>query len=444
MSKIKDFTQGRVFLPLLRFATPILLAMFLQIMYGAVDLIIVGQFATSADVSATATGAQVMLTLMFITNGLAMGITILMGQKIGQKKLSEIGSIVGSGVGVFTIFSVILTIVLVLVPRQITSLMQAPPEAFEGTVHYIRICGAGTIFVVAYNLIGAIFRGIGDAKTPLVTVAIACVINIITDILLVANFGMGVVGAAIATVFAQMVSVILSMLIRKKRGLPFEFSRKDINLDKKTCVQILKYGAPIALQDGLINLSFLVVTAIVNRLGLTASAALGITGRLAGFIIIFPSSMQQALSAFSAQNFGAKLYRRARKGLRYAIGESSIACLVIAYICFFHGNILSSLFSKDPAVITASWSYLRAYAIDCLLVSFHFSMMGFFNGYGKTTFVMIQGIVAAFAIRIPVAYVMSTLENASLFYIGLATPITTSFQMIVCIIYYVVLYKKYR
>ncbi len=444
MAQIKDFTQGKVFQPLLRFATPILCAMLLQIMYGAIDLLIVGQFATSADVSSTATGAQVMATLTFIANGLPMGITIFMGQKIGEKKMSEIGHIIGNGVGILLVFSIIITILLSSLPRLIASIMHSPPEAFEGTVAYIRICGGGTIFLVGYNLISSIFRGIGDAKTPLITVSIACVINIILDLILVAHFGMGVRGAAIATVSAQMLSVLLSIIIIKKRGFPFEFSRKNINFDKKISIQILKYGAPIALQDGLVNVSFLAITAIVNALGVTASAGLGITERLAGFIILFPSSVTQALSAFSAQNFGAKQYRRARKGLRYAIGMSFTVNLFIAYFCFFHGDLLSSLFSKDPAVIAASWDYLKAYAADCLQICFMFSMIGFFNGFGKTTFVMIQGIFGAFCVRIPVSYYMSTLENTSLFYIGLATPISTVFQLILCFIYYIVLYKKYR
>ncbi len=444
MAKITNFTEGRVFKPLIKFATPVLLAMFLQVMYGAVDLLIVGQFATSADVSSTATGAQVLLTLMFIVNGLAMGITIFMGQKIGEKKHSEIGRIVGSGVGILLVLSAILTILLTTLPRFIASLMHSPPEAFNGTVNYIRICGCGTIFLVGYNLISSIFRGIGDSKTPLMTVSIACVINIILDLILVANFGLGVVGAAIATVFAQTMSVILSMIIIKKRGLPFEFTRKDINLDKKTCVQILKFGAPIALQDGLVNVSFLAITAIVNRLGVTASAGLGITERLAGFIVLFPSSMAQSLSAFSAQNFGAKQYRRARKGLRYAIVISFSVSLIIGYMCFFHGDLLSSMFSKDSDVIAASWDYMKAYALDCVQVCFLFSMIGFFNGFGKTTFVMIQGIFGAFCVRIPVSYYMSTLENTSLFYIGLATPISSFFQIILCMIYYIILYKKYR
>ncbi len=444
MSEIKDFTQGRVFKPLIRFATPILCAMFLQVMYGAVDLIIVGQFSTSADVSSTATGAQVMLALTFIVNGLAMGITILMGQKIGQKKLSEIGHIIGSGIGIFIILGTILTFALALLSRQAATIMHSPPEAFEGTALYIKICGGASLFIVAYNLIGAIFRGIGDAKTPLITVAIACVINIALDLLFVANFGMGVKGAAIATVLAQTVSVIISILIIKRKKLPFEFSVKNINFDKTTSIQILKFGAPVALQDGLVHVSFLFITAIVNTLGVTASAGLGITERLAGFIILFASAMMQALSAFTAQNVGAKQYRRARKGLRYSIGIALSVNVFISYFCFFHGDLLSSIFSNDSEVVAASWDYLRAYAIDCIQVCFMFSFVGFYNGFGKTTFVMIQGIFGAFCVRIPVSYYMSTLENTSLFYIGLATPISSFFQLIFCITYYIILYRKYR
>ncbi len=444
MSKIKNFTEGKLFLPLVKFAFPVLCTMFLQVMYGAVDMFVIGQFASSPDVSATATGSQVMVTITSIINGFAMGVTILIGQKVGQKKLSEVGDVVGSGICILLVLSLIITLGLVILPSQISSIMHAPEEAFGGTIDYIRICGTGTIFIVGFNGVGAIFRGIGDPKTPLITVAIACVINIVVDVILVVYFGMGVIGVAIATIFAQAVSVVLSIFIIKKRGMPFQFSRKNIKPNKEFVKLILKYGAPIAIQDGLVKMSFLSITSIVNSLGLVMSAGIGVAQRFAAFIMLVPVSVAQAIGAFSAQNFGAKQYRRARKALRYGVAISFSVSIFMSYFCFFHGNILSSMFSKDPLVTMAAWDYMKPYAIDCLLTSFMFSYVGFFNGYGKTTFIMLQGIIGAFGIRVPVSYYMSTLENTSLFYIGLATPMSTFMQVIMCTIFYIVLYKKYK
>ncbi|BCJ93789.1 MATE family efflux transporter [Anaerocolumna cellulosilytica] len=444
MTKISDFTEGKILSPLLKFAMPVLLAMFLQVMYGAVDLLIVGQFGSAIDVSAVATGSQVMMTITSIINGFAMGVTILMGQKLGQGKYKEAGNVVGSGICIFTVLAVIITAAMLIFAVPISRLMHAPVEAFDDTVLYVRICSAGTIFIVAYNVICGIFRGLGDSKTPLITVSIACVANILGDILLVVGFHMNVAGVAIATVFAQAISVLLSIIIINKRGLPFEFSKSCVRFHKGLTSQILKYGAPIALQDGLVNLSFLAITTIVNSLGVIASAGVGVAEKLAGFIMLVPSAFAQSVAAFVAQNYGAKKYTRAKKTLAYGIGASICFGVVMAYLTFFHGNLLSGMFSKDVAVINASWDYMKAYAIDCLLTSFLFSMIGFFNGCGKTTFVMFQGIFGAFCIRIPLSYMISKVAPTSLFYIGLATPSSTFVQVVFCLVYFIIVSKNYK
>lgn len=444
MTKTSDFTEGKILSPLLKFAIPVLLAMFLQVMYGAIDLLVVGQFGSATDVSAVATGSQVIMTITSIINGFAMGVTILIGQKLGQGKPKEAGYVVGSGICIFSVLAVIITFVMLIFAVPITRLMHAPVEAFDNTVLYVCICSAGTVFIVAYNVICGIFRGLGDSTTPLITVSIACVANIVGDILLVAGFHMGVAGVAIATVFAQAISVLLSIIIIKKRGLPFEFSKSSIRFHKSITSQILKYGAPIALQDGLVNLSFLAITTIVNSLGVIASAGVGVAEKLAGFIMLVPSAFAQSVATFVAQNYGANKYNRANKALAYGIGASLCFGVVMAYFSFSRGNLLSGIFSKDIGVINASWDYMKAYAIDCLLTSFLFSMIGFFNGYGKTTFVMFQGIFGAFCVRIPLSYIISKVAPTSLFYIGLATPCSTFLQVLFCIIYFILVSKKVK
>lgn len=444
MSKIIKFTEGKVFSPLLKFAIPVLLAMFLQVMYGAVDLIVIGQFGTATDVSAVATGSQVMTTITAIINGFAMGVTILIGQKLGQGKSKEAGNVVGSAICIFAILAAFITIFMVIFAGTISKLMHAPIEAFDGTVTYIYICAIGTVFIVAYNVICSIFRGLGDSKTPLITVAIACVSNIILDILFVFGFHMGIAGVAIATVLAQAISVTLSITIIKKRGLPFEFSKSSIRLHKGITSQIIKYGAPIALQDGLVNLSFLAITTIVNSLGVISSAGVGVAEKLAGFIMLVPSAFGQSVAAFVAQNYGARKYERAKRALLYGIGTSFCFGVIMFYFSFFHGNLLSGMFSKDIAVINASWDYMKAYAIDCLLTAFLFSMTGFFNGCGKTTFVMFQGIFGAFCIRIPLSYIISKNVPVTLFDIGLATPSSTLIQVVFCFIYFIYITKSFK
>lgn len=442
MTKVSNFTEGKIFSPLLKFTIPILMALFLQTMYGAVDLLIVGQFGNAADVSAVSTGSQVMLAITSMITGLTMGVTILIGQKLGEGKREEAGNVVGSGISIFAVLAIIITIVVVSFAPSIATLMHAPAEAFNNTTSYIRICAMGAIFVISYNVIGGVFRGLGDSKTPLITVGIACITNIIGDLIFVGVFKMAATGAACATVLAQSTSVILSLILIKKRGLPFEFSRKSIKFNKNLTSQIIKYGAPIALQDVLVNLSFLVIMMIGNSMGVIASAGIGVAEKLVGFIMLIPLSFSQSVSAFVAQNYGAMKYDRAKKVLFYAVLSSLCCGIIMFYVTFFHGNLLSGIFSKDDAVILASWDYMKAYGVDCLFTAIMFSMVGYFNGCGKTTFVMIQGIVGAFCIRIPVSYLMSKLEPVSLFKVGLATPISTLVQIILCVSFFVFLSEK--
>lgn len=412
MSKVKDFTDGKIFSPLVKFIISIFAALFLQTMYGAVDLLIVGRFGNAADVSDVSTGSQIMQVITLTITGLAMGITILIGQKLGQGKKKYAGNVVGSGISIFVVIAIILTVVFVTFAPSVASFMNAPAEAFDGTSTYIRICCAGAVFIVAYNLIGGIFRGLGDAKTPLMTVFIACVANILGDLVFVGIFNMAAAGAALATVLAQAISVILSLIIIAKRGLPFEFSLKSIKFHKGLTSQIIKFGAPIALQELLVQISFLVIVMIGNAMGIVPSAGMGV-----------------------AQNYGAGKYDRAKKALLCAIGTSLCCGVCMFFLAFFKGDILASIFSTDHEVILAAWDYLKSYAIDCFFTAFLFCMIGFLNGCGKTTIVMIQGIVGAFLVRIPVAYVMSKIEPVSLFRVGLATPSSTIVQIIICGVY---------
>lgn len=436
------FTEGKILSPLLRFAVPVLLALFLQATYGAVDLLVVGKFAETADISAVATGSQIMHTITMVLVGLAMGITVLLGQKIGAGEPKSAGRVIGSGICLFAILTLVCTVLFVALAAPIARLMQAPEAAFSPTVSYLRICSGGMLFIIAFNVLGSIFRGIGDSKMPLITVAIACVVNIGGDLLLVAVCKLGAAGAAIATIGAQAVSVLLSMIIIAKRTLPFTLTKQDIRLDKYYTGQILKLGMPLALQDLLVSISFLVIMAIVNSLGLIESAGVGVSEKLCAFIMLIPSAFMQSMSAFVAQNIGASKPERAKKALFYGILTSLAAGFITGWLSFFHGDLLSSIFANESAVIGASADYLKAYAIDCLLTSFLFCFIGYFSGMGKTVFVMSQGIIGAFLVRIPISYFVSRIAGVSLFYIGLATPASTLLQILLCAVYFLLINKK--
>ena len=443
MKKTNDFTSGKILAPLIRFMIPVFLAMFLQSMYGAVDLLIVGRFGRALDVSAVSTGSQMMMTITNLITSFAMGTTILLGQRIGEGRSREGGEVVGSSICLFGTIAIVCTILVPGLSRPLSSVMNAPEEAFDATASYIRICGAGSLFIIAYNLIGSIFRGIGDSRTPLMTVLIACICNIAGDLLLVAVFHMGAAGAAIATVCAQAVSVIISLLLLKGKELPFQFGRKDLRFRTGIIRRVTGLGLPIALQDLLVGISFLVLLAIVNGLGLIPSAGVGVAERVCGFIMLIPAAFMQAMAAFVAQNIGAGKYVRAKKALLYAIGVSAMLAVLMFVLTFWRGDLLAGIFSNDADVIAAAADYLKAYAIDCLLTCFLFCFIGFFNGLGRTRFVMMQGIIGAFLVRIPVAFLMSRQIPVSMFHIGLATPCATVLQVTLCLAYFIPANKRY-
>lgn len=442
MKKETTFTEGKIMQPLILFALPVLFALFLQAMYGAVDLLIIGKFATSADVSAVSTGSQIMMTLTNLVSSFAMGTTILLGQQIGSGKKEEGGRTVGTAIVMFAVIALAMTLLLVLFAPQISSIMNAPEEAFEKTVAYVRICGGGMLVIVAYNLIGCIFRGIGDSKTPLLTVAIACVCNIAGDLLLCAHFHMGTEGAALATVFAQIVSVVVSFLFIRKKELPFILKKKNLHLHKETFLKMTGLGAPIALQDLLVSISFLIILAIVNSMSVIASAGVGVAEKVCAFIMLISSAFMQSISAFVAQNYGAGRMDRAKKALHYGALVSFVIGVGMFFLSFFHGDFLAGIFSSDQSVILAAADYLKAYAIDCMFTAVFFCYTGFYNGIGKTKFVMVQGIIGAFGVRVPVSYLMSLRPNPSLFEIGLATPISSALQLILCLGFMFVLNRR--
>lgn len=432
--KEQTLTQGKILKSLILFAFPVLIALFLQAMYGAADLIIVGKFAGTNEQSWVASGSQLFNMITMIIIGLTMGITVFVGDAIGANKKEKAGKGIGSGIIIFAIIAIIITLIIVPFSDLIASYMHAPKEAFKQTSNYIKICAIGTIFIVAYNCIGAIFRGIGDSKTSLITVAIACFINIVGDIILVALFNMGASGAAIVS--SQAISVVFSLYFISKKKLPFNFSRKYIRLEKECVKKILIIGSPIALQEMLVQFSFLFIQVIVNGMGVMESAAVGVAEKVCVFLMLVASAYMQSISAFVAQNNGARLYERSQKALVYGIRTALIAGMFTSIITLIFGSLLSNIFSNERLVILASYSYLKAYAIDCLLTAILFCFVGYFNGCSKTLFVMIQGIVGAFFVRIPVVYLMSHIDNASLFYIGLATPISSIVQIILCLVAY--------
>ena len=440
-SEKNDFTQGSILKKLAAFMLPILGALVLQAAYGAVDLLVVGRFGSTIGLSAVSTGSQVLNLVTFVVTQLAMGVTVLIARYLGEKKPELIGSVIGGAAVVFTLLSAVLFVVMVGFARSISVLMQAPAEAVALTASYVRICGAGIFFIVAYNLLAAVFRGLGDSKSPLLFVLVACVVNIIGDLVLVAGFHLDAAGAAIATVAAQAVSVVCAVVILLKKKLPFTIRKSDFRLNLQSR-KFLSIGLPLALQEFLTQLSFLVLCAFVNRLGLEASSGYGVACKIVNFAMLIPSSLMQSMASFVSQNMGAGNPKRAKKAMFTGIGIGlAFGCAMFALV-FFKGDLLSSVFTTDAAVIQNAFAYLKGFAPETLATAVLFSMVGYFNGSDKTVWVMVQGLVQTLLVRLPMAYIMSIQPNASLTMIGLAAPTSTVVGIVLNVCFFLALERR--
>lgn len=420
---------------------PVLGALILQAAYGAVDLLVVGRFGSTAGLSAVSTGSQILNLVTFVVTQLAMGVTVLIARYLGEKRPEQISAVLGGAAVVFTILSVGIFILLVGFARPISVLMQAPEEAVGLTASYVRICGGGIFFIVAYNLLSAIFRGLGDSRSPLLFVLVACLVNIAGDLILVAGFGMDAAGAAIATVLAQAVSVVFAVALLIKKKLPFAITRVDFRLNPQ-CRKFLSIGLPLALQEFLTQLSFLALCAFVNRLGLTASSGYGVASKIVNFAMLIPSALMQSMASFVAQNVGAGNQKRARQSMLTGIGVGLVfGCAVFALV-MLKGDVLAGIFSPDAEVVQKGFEYLKGFAPETILTAILFSMLGYFNGNNKTLWVMAQGLIQTLLVRLPFAYVMSIQPNASLTKIGLAALVSTLVGVLLNVGFYLYLDRK--
>lgn len=441
-SEQNTILKGKIFPPLIKFTIPLMLSILLQALYGAVDLIIVGKFGSTVSVSAVSNGSQVMHTVTGVITGLTMGVTVLVGRFIGANDEASAAKTAGAGAKLFAIVAAVITVVLFVLSKSIVDIMKVPDQAVDQAVVYIRVCSVGMIFIVAFNAISGLFRGVGNSKSPLLFIAIACCVNIVCDLILIGIFKLDAVGAAIATVLAQAVSVVFSLVKIKHGGLLFKVTREDFKNSGKKIREIIKIGGPIAAQDGLVSTSFLILMGIINTLGLVASASIGIAEKMFLFLSIVPMSFMLALSAFVAQNIGARQEQRALKATRIAMGVSVCFGTCMFLLTYFEGDLLASCFEKNTAVINATADYLRGVSVEYLLIAITFCFLGYFNGVGKTRFVLVEGIISSFLVRIPLSYYFSLQPDANLYDIALAVPASAVVSLILCASYFLYIKKR--
>ena len=431
-----DLIQGNIRTVILQFALPFMFASLLQSIYGAVDLFVVGQYADSAAVSAVSIGSQLMQLVTMIINGLAMGGTVEIGSRIGEGNERGVCKAVGNVTVLFALLAVLMTPVMLLSTGSLVSLMQTPAEAVADCCRYMLVCSAGLPFITGYNAVSGIYRGIGDSATPVRFVGIACVINVALDFLLTGFLGMGAIGAAYATTFSQGISFLLALLHMKRGGFRFVLSVGDLRPDAAVMKRILTVGFPLAVQDALVHFSFLAISAIINTLGLIASAAVGVSEKLMGFVFLIPGAFGSAVATAAAQNIGAGKRERASEALKWGILYSVSCGILVCLLCFAVPKTLIGIFSRDPAVIAAGATYIASYSIDCILTGFVFCINGFLNGNGKAMICFAHSMAATFLVRIPATWLLSKISSGTaLMPMGFAAPAASLLSIVICAFY---------
>lgn len=376
-----------------------------------------------------------MQTVTGIILGLTTGVTVLIGIATGARNERDLASIIGSSVWLFSLVGLFLTVLMTALHNPIATLMHTPVEAMPDTQHYLLICSLGIPFIIGYNVVCGILRGLGDSRTPLYFVALACAINIVLDFLLVGGFHLRAMGAAIATVASQGISFATALGFLHRRGFAFPFTRRDIQLNRNHAQRILTLGAPIALQDALVNISFLIITVIVNQMGVIASAALGVVEKIIVFAMLPPMAISSAVAAMTAQNYGAGQTDRMRRCLRAGIGMSLLFGVAVCIYSQFWPETLTGIFTHDAAVVAMGAEYLHGYSIDCILVSFVFCFNSYFSGQGNSYFPMIHSLIATFLFRIPLSWAFSHIDSTSLIWMGFAPPLSTTVSLLICFWY---------
>lgn len=440
----RDLTTGSVFKTVLHFSLPFILSYFLQTLYGMADLFIIGQFDGVASTTAVSIGSQVMHMVTVMIVGLAMGATVSIGQSVGARREKETSLAIGNTVTLFMGISLALMVGLLFAVKSIVDIMATPAKAVDETTAYLTICFIGVPFITAYNIISSVFRGMGDSKSPMYFIAVACAANIGLDYVFIGAMDMGAAGAALATTLAQTISVMISLLVIFKRKTGIQLVKKDFRPCRQVMGKLLKIGVPVCLQDGFIQIAFIVITIIANMRGLTDAAAVGIVEKIIGILFLVPSSMLQTVSALSAQNIGAGKQDRARLTLYYATAIAVVWGIAASVLMWFDAETFVGLFAADAGVILAGGQYMRGYVWDCIFAGIHFCFSGYFCAYGLSGISFLHNSLSIVCVRIPVSYLASKYFAATLFPMGLASPAGSALSVLICIAAFFWLSKRQR
>ncbi|MCI8391494.1 MAG: MATE family efflux transporter [Roseburia sp.] len=439
-----NLTEGNIIKTLLFFAVPFLIANILQSLYGAVDLFVVGKYCAAESVAAISTGTQVTQIVTSLATGLTLGGTILIGQYTGSRDNVRVKQTIGTMLTVFAVFALILTALMLGFERQLLTLLQTPAESFELTMQYVAVCSAGNLFICGYNALSAVLRGYGDSTRPMIFVGVACVLNIVLDLLFVAVFGLGVAGTALATVISQAVSMCIAIVYLKKKDFIFDFRLKSFRPVKEIAVRLAKVGIPISFQELMVRISFLYLAAVMNGCGVYAAAVVGISSKYDVFAMLSATSMASALAAITAQNMGAGKPERARQSLWYGMGFALfVSCLFFLWAQVSPQSMIR-VFADETNIVKAGIPFFRSCSYDYIMVAMVFCLNGYLNGRQKTVWTMVSCSAGALLLRIPMVYLFGNYFADDLGRLGMIAPIVSGIMAFYTLVYVLCENRSFR
>ncbi|MCM1184144.1 MAG: MATE family efflux transporter [Roseburia sp.] len=358
----KDFTQGSIAGQLLWFAIPFMASNAFQVLYSTIDMIIVGRYVGTAGLSAVSQSSLILNFATMVCLGFSNGGQVMVAQALGAKKRREMNEIIGTLFSLILMIALVLSAVFLIFRAGLLRLMNIPAESYGMTMEYFVICGLGLIFTAGYNMVSAVLRGMGDSKRPFLFIGIASAINLVLDILFTGMMGMGVAGAALATIIGQAVSFLFSLyfLYKNKEAFGFDFRRERFRIKKKYAKMIMELGTPMAIQSGCINLSMLFVNSMVNKVGMVASATFGVGVRIDDIVNKISQGIQYAAMPMISQNIAARRQDRAKKVVWYTWLYAAVLTVVFMLIYIGWGKALFMLFSDDVRVHELSDTFIRA------------------------------------------------------------------------------------
>ncbi|MCH1983988.1 MATE family efflux transporter [Ruminococcus sp. OA3] len=438
MSKFEtNLSEGNVATQLIKFSLPFLVSNLIQSLYNVADMLIVGNFSGTNSLSGVNIGGQITFVLTNIIVGLCTGGTVLIAQYLGAGKRQNMKKVTATLMTTLLIGAIVITAAMLIIKVPLLRLMQTPSESFSEANRYLTVTVSGIIFIFGYNAFSAILRGMGDSKRPFYFVLIACVTNIVMDLLLVGVFHLGAFGAAVATVFSQALSMILCMIYLIRNDFIFDFRLSSFRIDRFSLKKIFQIGLPSAVQNGVTGLSFMIITTLANVIGgVEASAAVGVVSKFNGFAIMPAVAMGASISTMCAQNIGANRWDRALKACRIGTGIAAAVSFAIFILAELFPARILSMFDNNPDMIAYGITYIRPFALDYLIVPFCFCINGLYIASGHTTFSLINSMMSALVLRIPACILISTVLGLGIAGVGMGAPIASAGSLFLIIWFY--------